>query len=92
MSEKSLVCQQLEAQHPLHGVLGRVWDRKGGEDFVADWADENPGAFIKMVMACTPSMQPMTTVQGDVVLHVHPSLAPTALDVQEREVNPDADV
>lgn len=86
---KSLVCEQLEKQHPFHAAMGRTYDRLGGDDLLYGWAEENPGGFLKMIMATTPSMQPVTSIQGDVILHVHPSLAPTALD-GEKEVNPDA--
>ena len=86
MSEKSLVCEQLEKQHPVHGALGRAYDLLGGDNLFYDWGLENPGGLLKMVMATTPSMQPVTSIAGDVILQVHPTLAPTALD-GEREVN-----
>ena len=76
----SEVAVQLANQHPLHGVLGEVYDELGGKDFVKEWAEENPGAYIKLLMASTPSMTPMNHVQGDVTLIVHPTLAPTVLD------------
>ena len=88
MSGKSLVCEQLEQQHPVHGALGRAYDVLGGDELFVEWGRENPGGLLKMVMATTPSMQPVTSIAGDVVLHVHPALAPTALD-GEKEVNPD---
>jgi len=72
--------EHLEQQHPLHGMLGRVYERVGGEDRVVEWADENFGGFLKLMMASTPSLQPMNHVQGDVHLHVHHALAPTELD------------
>ena len=78
--EKSLVCEQLEKQHPVHGALGRAYDLLGGDNLFYDWGLENPGGLLKMVMATTPSMQPVTSIAGDVILQVHPTLAPTALD------------
>lgn len=81
MKSKALsIREQLETQHPIHGMLGRVYERLGGEDFVAQWAEENPGPFIRLFVGTTPAMQPLNTVQGDVHLHVHPALAPTQLD------------
>jgi len=82
------ITKQLENQHPLHGVLGRVYANLGGQSFIEEWAIENPGGFIKLLFGATPSMQPMTTIQGDVTLVVHPSLAPTALDAHEIDVTP----
>lgn len=87
MMAKSLVCEQLEQQHPVHGALGRAYDRLGGDDLFYEWGMENPGGLLKMVMATTPSMQPVTSIAGDVILHVHPSLAPTMLD-GEKDITP----
>lgn len=71
---------QLANQHPFHAMLGRVFQKFGGEERVVQWADENPGAYIRLMMGTTPSMQPMQHIQGDVNLHVHATLGPTALD------------
>ncbi len=85
----SEVSTVLRGQHVLHGVLGEVYDELGGKELVKEWAKENPGGFIKMIMACTPSMTPMNHIQGDVHLHVHPALAPTELDHSTIDITPD---
>jgi hypothetical protein len=88
---KSLVSQHLEGQHPFFAALGRTYDRLGGDELLYEWGLENPGGFIKLMMATAPSVQPVTSIAGDVVLHVHPSLAPTALDAQEeKDITPSA--
>jgi len=78
-SDQRLV-DSLAGQHPVHGMLGRVYQRIGGEDFVADWAEMYPGQYMKLLVGTTPGMQPMSPFQGDVHLHVHPALAPSPLD------------
>jgi hypothetical protein len=77
----ALVVEQLSSQCAVHGLLGEVFAEVGGKEFVVDWAQENPGAFIKLLVGATPSLQPMNTIQGDVNLHVHNTLGPTELDV-----------
>jgi hypothetical protein len=75
------VRELLANQHVLHGMFGRVFERLGGEDFLMEWAEDNPGRFLSMLVKMTPTVQPTTGHVGDVHLHVHHSLAPTELDV-----------
>ena len=79
----SKVRESLERQHAIHGVFGRVWDRLGGEEFLYEWAEENPGRFITLITKMTPGLAPTSGFQGKVVLHVDASLTPTALDHQD---------
>ena len=83
------ICKHLEGQNPWFGIIGRTYDNIGGDDSFEIWADSNPGKFYSMMMATAPSVQPVAAIQGNVILQVHPSLAPTSLD-GEREINPDA--
>lgn len=76
----SEVAKALAGQHAVHGMLGRVFDRLGGEEFFYEWAKEHESTFIKLIFSSIPSMTPLTGVQGDVHLHVHQTLKPTALD------------
>lgn len=71
---------RMAEQHPLHGMMARVLDDLGGQDFITDWADDNPGQFINMLMRLAPAAPPKGAV-GGVHLHIHPDLSPTALDV-----------
>ena len=82
-----LAVAQLRSQHGLHGVLANVFDSLGGEDFILEWAEDNPGPFIKLLFAATPTMQPVSGVQGDVNLIVHHTLGPTSLD-DEKDITP----
>ena len=87
MSSTKAVVEQLQGQHAIHGIFGRVFERWGGEDRLLDWADENPGRFITLMVGMTPSMTPMNSVSGDVHLHVHQSLVPSALDGEKAVVS-----
>jgi hypothetical protein len=71
----------LGAQHAMHGLFGNVFMRLGGEDFVYEWARDNPGRFITLLTKMTPGLMPTSGVQGDVHLHVHQTLVPTELDI-----------
>ncbi len=83
MSNKSVsdVRQALSAQHAIHGMFGSVFERLGGEEFLLEWAQDNPGRFLGMLTRMTPGLAPTTGLQGDIELHVHATLAPTELDV-----------
>ena len=74
------VVKQLESQHAVHGVWGRVFEKWGGEEQLLEWAIENPGKFLTLMTKMTPSMTPVNTIQGDVNLIVHQALVPTDLD------------
>lgn len=88
MANALKVREQFQNQSAVHEMLGNVLvkmeeraQEELGHGFVEDWAWENPGSFIKLIAGSTPSIAPVSAVQGDVVLHVHPTLAPTDLDI-----------
>ena len=88
MANALKILEQFEQQSAVHSMLGNVLVRMEakaeaelGHGFVDDWAWENPGSFIKLIVGSTPSIQPVSAVTGDVHLHVHHTLAPTELDV-----------
>jgi len=78
---------QLQGQHAVHGILGEIYEAWGGTQRVLEWADENPGRYITLLMKTVPSMQPIAHVQGDVNLHVHNTLGPTVLDGEYEAVD-----
>jgi len=83
---KDLV-EQLQAQHPVHGILGELFEPWGGKQRMLTWADENPSRYITLLFKTVPNMQPIAHVQGDVNLHVHNTLGPTALDGEFEDVS-----
>ena len=81
MSNVALVRDVLDSQHPMHGLLGRVLERAGGEDYILEWAEDHPGQFIKLLVAnCVPAVQPQSGVQGDINITINEVLQPTSLD------------
>ena len=76
-----------DRQHAIHGVMGHVFQqleeesiRETGSGFVLNWARDNPGRFINLICRMTPTIAPMTGMQGDVNLTVNHTLISTALD------------
>ena len=75
---------QMRATHPLMGVMFEV-AMEGSEDIrdmFRNLKEDNPNGYLKMLVNFVPSVAPVTGVQGEVHLHVHQSLGPTALDIQ----------
>lgn len=70
----------LEAQHAIHGIFGSVFQRLGGEDFLYEWAEEYPGAFIRLLTKMTPGLTPTPGFSGDLNLTIHATLIETDLD------------
>ena len=70
----------LGAQHAIHGMFADVLSDLGGKDFVLEYARDNPGRFLMMLVKMTPNLMPTTGFQGEVNLHVHNDLAPSELD------------
>jgi hypothetical protein len=71
--------ERLAQQHPLHGMMGEVFEELGGQEFLLTWAEENQTEFIKMMFKLAPPAIPKG-VQGGIHLHVHSDLQPTELD------------
>jgi hypothetical protein len=78
--EVEAVKQSLAAQHPLHGILGNVFERLGGEQFVYEWAEDNPGRFISLIFSTAPRAPQAQGMTGDVTIVINNALQPTDLD------------
>jgi len=76
----SKVKEVLHSQHAIMGIFGNVFERLGGEQFLYEWAEDNPTKFIMLMTKMVPTLQPSSGLQGDVKLIVHPSLVPSELD------------
>ena len=70
----------LSGQHAIHGLIAHAFVQIGGAPRFVRWADEHETHFYKMMFASTPGMQPTTGFQGEVNLHIHNTLVPSALD------------
>lgn len=68
--------------HPFHRMLGKTLLDLGGEDFIADWAEEHPSEFMRLMMATVPPQQPAGSKGSNAInINLHPGLAPGPLDV-----------
>jgi hypothetical protein len=70
----------LTAQHAIHGVLADVLIEVGGKNYIKDWAEENPGAFIRLLVSSVPNLAPVTGISGDVSITINNTLIRTELD------------
>jgi len=86
MSQLALVTDALKDNHPLHGLLADVLEELGGMEFVVTWAEENPTAFMQMIMASIPNH---SAPSGDakLQLHIHPGLQAGPLDIQGETID-----
>ena len=75
-----LVRKTLHAQHPIHGAFANVFAKLGGEEFLLDWAEENPDKFLSMLTRMTPALQAGTGHQGDINITINSAIGSTELD------------
>ena len=66
-------------QHPIHAMIGRTFDRLGGEDWFHMWAEENEDKFVSIMVRLAPVSAPKG-LQGGVHLHIHEGLGAGPLD------------
>jgi hypothetical protein len=74
------VKEVLHSQHAIMGIFGNVFERLGGEQFLYEWAEDNPTKFITLMTKMVPTLQPSQGLQGDVRITVHPALGASPLD------------
>jgi len=69
--------------HPIHQIMGDVFEELGGKKFVKKWAKENPTEYMKMVMKLAPPPRPTgnTNSGGTVHIHLPEGIQPSPLDV-----------
>ena len=72
--------------HPMFGIFAEVLEEVGGKTFIKEYAEDNPGQFIRVLVAMAPSVAPVTGMQGDVNIHIHNQLGRTALDGDFKDV------
>ena len=73
-------------QHPMHGLFASVFEKMGGEQFLLEWAQDNPGRFITLLTKMTPNLQPTVGTQSEIRLVIDNKLGRTALDIEDAEV------
>ena len=70
-----------EAQSPLDGIMANVFNEVGGEKRLIEWADENYGTFIKMMVKLRPNVAPSSGNTGDINITFNNELKRTELDI-----------
>ena len=73
---------QMKGTHPLMGIMYEIAQEAPGgvRGMMRDFRDDNPNGYLKVMFGFVPNVAPVSGVQGEVHLHVHQTLAPTALD------------
>ena len=72
--------KQMAGLSPMHAMLWNTFVKAGGEEALQDYATENFGWFFKTMMGSLPNIQPVSGIQGEVKVKIHPSLGATVLD------------
>jgi len=70
----------LHSQHPLMGMYADAFMDIGGQEFLREWARENPSKFLNQMVRMVPNLQPTTGLQGDVNIRISNDLEPSSLD------------
>ena len=68
--------ENLEKHHPVHGAFGHVFEKIGGVDRMARWANDEPGKFY----AIFARMAPQETSQNQINIQINAKLGPGPLD------------
>jgi hypothetical protein len=72
--------QSMAAQHPLHGMMAEVFERRGGVDWLDRLAEEHPRWFITMMVKMVPGVAPTAAMSGDLNITINNTLVRTELD------------
>ena len=72
--------QVLRSQHALMGIYGNVFERLGGEQFLFEWAQDNPSKYLTMLVKMVPTLAPTSGLQGDINIRISNDLPRSALD------------
>lgn len=70
----------LHGQHALMGLYGNVFARLGGEQFLFEWAQDNPSKFLMMLAKMVPNIAPTQGIQGALKIVVSNDLPRSPLD------------
>ena len=70
----------LQEGTPLQRLFGDAFEELGGQDFFVQWAEDNPTAFIQMLIAQQPPAHQPNASNTANVINIHPGLAPGPLD------------
>ena len=69
--------ENLQKHHPVHGAFGHVFEKIGGVDRMARWANENETAFYGMFKHMAPKE---STPGQQINIQINAKLGPGPLD------------
>jgi hypothetical protein len=78
--ELKSIQESMSAQHPLHGMMARVFERRGGEDWLDELAEEHPRWFLTMMFKMIPPVAQAQGITGDLNITFNTNLVSTELD------------
>jgi hypothetical protein len=70
----------MSAQHPIAGMMARVFEKRGGEQWLEQVSEEHPRWFLTMMFKLIPSVAPTQGMTGDLNITFNNNLVPTQLD------------
>jgi hypothetical protein len=68
------------AQHPLHGMMAEVFERRGGVEWLDEMSIEHPRWFLTMMFKMVPPVAQAQGITGDLNITFNANLGPTQLD------------
>ena len=80
VSDTDKLVQILQSQHALMGIYGNVFARLGGEQFLFEWAQDNPSKYLGMLVKMVPTLATSSGLQGDLNIRISADLPRSILD------------
>ena len=71
------VVKAMREQHPIYGAFGMVFDKIGGVEGLAEWAEDNPTDFYRIFSRMVPADN---TGSGQINIQINNQLGPSPLD------------
>ena len=70
----------MQTQNAIHGFFASVLPELGGRQFLLEWAADNPGAYLRLLAKCAPTIHPVQGMQGNINIQINCNLGRTELD------------
>ncbi len=71
------VVKAMQEQHPIYGAFGMVFEKIGGVDGLAEWAEDNPTDFFRIFSRMVPQDH---AGSGQINIQINNQLGPSPLD------------
>jgi len=74
------VVNAMEEQGAIQGFFWNVLPELGGRTYLIEWAQDNPGAYFRLLSRFAPNILPVQGMKGDINIQINNSLGRTELD------------